>query len=53
MSTVSNERSEEILRRFGKEEGFTGLEESLRWTVEKLVQDPEAASAENEGWFKG
>ena len=53
LSTVSNERSVEILKRFGKKDGFTPLEESLRWTVEKLAHDPKAALAENEGWFKG
>ena len=48
MSTVSNQRSEEVLRHFGKD-GLTGLEESLKWTVEKLVRNPNAASALHEG----
>jgi hypothetical protein len=36
LSTVSNERAEEILRRFGVQ-GFTDLEQSLKWTVEKFA----------------
>lgn len=36
LSTVSNERAEKILQRFGAE-GFTDLEQSLKWTVEKLA----------------
>jgi hypothetical protein len=35
-STLSNERSLEIRKRFGKD-GFTGLEECLNWTVGRLA----------------
>ena len=37
MSTVETKRSEEILRRMGVD-GFTGLEQSLQWTVEPLAK---------------
>jgi len=33
LSTVANDRSEALLRRFGKD-GFTPLKESIQWTVE-------------------
>ena len=36
LSTVANERAEEILKRAGKE-GFTSLEQSIQWTVEGVA----------------
>ena len=47
LSTVSTERSEGILRRMGVD-GFTGLEESLKRTVEHTAKGEVAA--ENPGW---
>ena len=46
-STVSTERSEEILKRMGVN-GFTGLEQSLKVTVEPLARGE--LGAENRGW---
>ena len=46
-STVDTERSEEILKRMGAD-GFTSLEQSLKWTVEPLAEGE--LGAENSGW---
>ena len=52
MSTISDKRSDEILKRVGKAGGFTPLHESLKWTVEERVSGRGAAGAENKAWFK-
>ena len=48
-STVDTRRPEEILKRFG-DNGFTGLEQSIAWTVERLAKGE--IGAENPGWNK-